>query len=94
MNKPGFEFLIKWTKFIKQNTLMKHYFRLIVMFTLPVLFLMLLPALLHAQPDPGGDPDAPIPIDGGLGVLLAAGVGYGIKKMRDHRKSKNSNTTL
>lgn len=52
-----------------------------------VLFIILcLPLLLHAQPDPGGDPDAPI--DGGLGVLLAAGVGYGVKKMRDFRKNK------
>ncbi len=27
-------------------------------------------------------PPNPIPIDGGVGFLLAAGVGYGIKKMR------------
>lgn len=39
----------------------------------------LLPMLGMAQPgDPGGDPDAPI--DGGLGILVAAGVGYGVKK--------------
>jgi len=37
--------------------------------------------------DPGGDPDL-IPIDGGLGFLLAAGVGYGVKKVRDFRKKK------
>jgi len=37
--------------------------------------------------DPGGDPDL-IPIDGGLGFLLAAGVGYGIKKARDFRKNR------
>ena len=35
--------------------------------------------------DPGGDPDL-IPIDGGLGFLLAAGVGYGVKKARDMKK--------
>lgn len=46
-----------------------------------------------AQPDatdldnPGVDPDL-IPIDGGLGFLLAAGVGYGVKKARDYRKKK------
>lgn len=40
-----------------------------------------------AQPgDPGGDPDG-IPIDGGVSLLAAAGVGYGIKKIIDHRKS-------
>jgi len=38
----------------------------------------------HAQPsDPGGgsDPDS-APIDGGLSLLVAGGVGYGIKKAR------------
>jgi hypothetical protein len=29
-------------------------------------------------PDNGGDPDAPI--DGGIGFLIAAGIGYGLKK--------------
>ena len=37
--------------------------------------------IIHAQPtDPGGEVDAPI--DGGLSLLIAGGVGYGIKKMR------------
>ncbi len=35
-------------------------------------------------PDNGGDPDAPI--DGGIGFLLAAGIGYGLKQK--HKKSK------
>ena len=30
---------------------------------------------------PGGDPDTPVPIDGGLLLLLAAGLGYGVRKM-------------
>lgn len=30
-----------------------------------------------------------IPIDGGLSALLAAGAGYGIKKMNDKRKKGN-----
>ena len=54
-------------------------------------FLMLITIPSFAQGpggDPGGDPDL-IPIDGGLGFLLAAGVGYGVKKARDfHRKKK------
>lgn len=37
--------------------------------------------------DPGGDPDL-IPVDGGLGFLLAAGVGYGVKKAREYRRNK------
>jgi len=30
------------------------------------------------------------PIDGGLSLLLAAGVGYGVKKYRDGQKLKNN----
>ena len=42
-----------------------------------------LPLITFAQGPP--DPED-TPIDGGLGLLLAAGVGYGIKKYRDGRK--------
>jgi len=43
--------------------------------------------MAKAQPgDPGEDPDTPI--DGGVGVLIAAGLGYGLKKIRDERKRK------
>ncbi|MFY7898857.1 MAG: PID-CTERM protein-sorting domain-containing protein [Chitinophagaceae bacterium] len=34
--------------------------------------------------DAGGDPD--VPIDGGLSLLVAAGVGYGAKKLKEKRK--------
>ena len=61
--------------------------------TLLILCVMLcLPSLLQAQGmpgDPGGDPD--VPIDGGLSLLLAAGAGYGLKKVNDMRKK---NTTI
>ena len=43
---------------------------------------MVVPMLAHAQPDPPND----TPIDGGLSLLLAAGVGYGVKKYRDRKK--------
>jgi hypothetical protein len=41
--------------------------------------------------DPGGggpptDPDAEVPFDGGLSLLLAAGTAYGAKKAVDYRK--------
>ena len=49
-----------------------------------VFIVLCIPMLAHAQ---GPDPDAPI--DGGLSILLAGGIGYGIKKIRDNRK-KNS----
>ncbi len=34
----------------------------------------------------GNDPGAPI--DGGVSFLVAAGVGYGVKKWRDNKKNK------
>ncbi len=40
----------------------------------------------HAQiPDPGGDVDN-APIDGGLSLLVAAGVGYGAKKIKARKE--------
>ena len=50
--------------------------------------LIVFPNLAHAlPPDPGGDPDTGVPLDGGLSILVAAGVGYGAKKIRDARKA-------
>lgn len=44
--------------------------------------------------DPGGDPDTdpniPCPIDGGLSLLIAAGIGIGAKKAYNDRKRKNT----
>lgn len=36
---------------------------------------------------PGAPPATPI--DGGLSLLLAGGAAYGVKKLRDHRRSNN-----
>lgn len=47
----------------------------LVLFTLPAL----------AQ-DGFGDPNADVPVDGGLSLLVAAGVGYGAKKIRERKK--------
>jgi hypothetical protein len=49
-----------------------------------LLLVILMPAFSFAQTDPGGDPD--VPIDGGLSLLLAAGVGYVAKKGYEARK--------
>ncbi len=53
-----------------------------------VIALNILPQFAKAQIDPGEDPDAPI--DGGVSLLVAAGVGYGIKKVRDSRRNVRS----
>jgi hypothetical protein len=56
----------------------------LIYFILPWI-LFLLPAIVHAQPgftDDVGD----VPVDGGLSLLAAAGVGYGAKKIRERRK--------
>ena len=34
------------------------------------------------------DPDATIPVDGGLTILALAGIGYGAKKVHDARKKR------
>lgn len=45
--------------------------------------------VLLAQPSM---PSAPsIPIDGGLSALIAGGVGYGVKKMRDRKRAAADN---
>lgn len=55
--------------------------------------IVFLPILSVAQPpDPGQDPDEPLPIDGGVSLLVAAGVGYGAKKLRDAKKRKQENS--
>ena len=57
-----------------------------------IIAIALLPQLVLAQMGGGGgegtgNPD--VPIDGGIGLLVAAGIGYGIKKTRDARKKRN-----
>jgi hypothetical protein len=48
--------------------------------------LFLLPSLLHAQPGFGDDVED-VPVDGGLSLLVAAGVGYGAKKLKNRKKA-------
>ena len=48
-------------------------------------------SLVQAQPpdDPGKDPDpVPIPFDGGISLVVAAGIAYAAKKGFDKRKNK------
>ena len=72
----------------------------LIIFTVILAVIMLLPEFatdMFAQPvgPPGGvgtgtpiGAPAGVPIDGGLGLLLAAGVAYGGKKLKDRKKAK------
>lgn len=44
-------------------------------------------ALVMAQP--GGGP-TPVPLDGGLSLLVIAGAGYGAKKLHEYNKKKKN----
>ena len=61
---------------------------------LMIVLIMVLPILSNGQVDPppgpvgGNNPDTNVPIDGGLSLVLAAGVGYGAKKIRDYNKKR------
>jgi hypothetical protein len=50
-----------------------------------ILFIMVVPTLAQ---DGFGDPGDDVPIDGGLTLLAAAGIGYGAKKINQYRKKQ------
>ena len=52
-----------------------------------LVILLFITNLAHAD-DPGllGDIDADVPLDGGLSLLVVAGVGYGARKMKGRKK--------
>ncbi len=63
---------------------MKKYFPILL-----ILVITNMPLISMAQPGFGDDTDD-VPIDGGISLLVAAGVGYGAKKLRS-RNNKNKN---
>lgn len=64
---------------------LKPFLTLLVLMLAAIILYM--PSLIAQMPGgPGGDPDSEIPIDGGLGLLVAAGIAYGAKKAYDKRK--------
>jgi hypothetical protein len=59
--------------------------KILIYIFVTIVFLLALAVVVFAQP---GLPDMPsqAPIDGGLGLLAAAGGGYALKKLRDRKK--------
>lgn len=57
-----------------------------------VVCILLLATAAAAQPGSGGPsgPSSPteVPLDGGASLLLAGGIGYGLKRLRDRRAKK------
>ena len=54
--------------------------------TLGILSLIMVLSLPVKAQDDFDPPENDIPVDGGISLLLAAGVGYGAKKLRDNKK--------
>ena len=54
-----------------------------------LLFIVAFPLIVLADPPTFGNDDVDdVPIDGGISLLVAAGVGYGIKKMKEQIYNK------
>lgn len=72
---------------MQNNIAYKNYTMKLKISTIQIIVMIaccMLPCLLHAQPGFGDDVDD-VPIDGGLSLLIAAGVGYTAKKMRTNK---------
>jgi hypothetical protein len=54
--------------------------------TLCFIAALIIPSLTHAQPMFDDDVND-VPVDGGLSLLVAAGVGYGAKKLKNRKKA-------
>ena len=67
----------------------------ILLFSSFVLFFCFACEFAYSQPADLDDPSdpTPIPIDGGISLLVAAGTAYGIKKLYEAKKSKKDADT-
>lgn len=59
---------------------------LIVILIIAIALILVAPDLSFSQPPPPPGKPSQTPIDGGLGLLAAAGGAYAIKKLRDKKK--------
>ena len=65
---------------------MKKYIFVLLILVIAVAIALYLPELANGQPPPPPGKPQQTPIDGGLGILAAAGGAYAIKKLRDKSK--------
>ncbi len=69
------------------NNFMKFNLTTAQIFKLLFVCVLLIGLVNNASAQPGFDDDVnDVPVDGGLSLLVAAGVGYGAKKIREKRK--------
>jgi len=73
---------------------MKQNVKWLTMLATMLIVFICLPSLVQAQFPGCPDPTVACPIDGGLSFLIAAGVVYGVKKVRDGRKKKQAGENI
>jgi hypothetical protein len=73
---------------------MKQNVKWLTMLAIMLIVFICLPSLVQAQFPDCPDPTVACPIDGGLSFLIAAGVVYGVKKVRDGRKQKQAGENI
>jgi hypothetical protein len=63
---------------------------------LAIVISLCVPMYVSAQPDfgggGGGDTQDTVPLDGGISLLVVAGAGYGIKKIKENRKKRKEDS--
>lgn len=68
----------------------KKWSRIVFLFALIIMSFSIVVSAQDGPEDPNDPNQVPdIPLDGGVSLLVAAGVAYGIKKVRDSRKKEN-----
>jgi hypothetical protein len=53
-----------------------------------IVFIFAAPVVVKAQVPDFTDNVQDVPFDGGVSLLVAAGIGYGIKKARQHKRAE------
>lgn len=61
-----------------------------------IVAMIAIPGALIAQPDmgDGGDDVDDVPLDGGVSLLVAAGLGYGLKKVYDKKREEKDGDVI